>query len=78
MNRNLIELIPMGVNSILNIRDCVTKQSLVGGDGGQAIIIDMDFGRIVVANSIHFNTARYEYDVNGLLIDPIGTGQAPD
>ena len=46
-----------------------------GGFGGQAILIDMDNSRIVVLNSVHYNSKKFKYSVKKLLIDPIKKGK---
>ena len=46
-----------------------------GGFGGQAILIDMENSRIVVLNSVHYNSKRFKYSVKKLLINPIKKGK---
>ena len=47
----------------------------MNGYGGQAILIDMENSRIVVLNSLHYNNAKYKYNVKKLLINPIKKGK---
>ena len=47
----------------------------MGGYGGKAILIDVEDSRIVVVNTIHYNSSRFKYDHKKLLINPIKYGK---
>ena len=47
----------------------------MGGYGGKAILIDVEDSRIVVVNTIHYNSSRFKYDHKKLLINPIKHGK---
>ena len=47
----------------------------MGGYGGKAILIDVEDSRIVVINTIHYNSSRFKYDHKKLLINPIKHGK---
>ena len=42
----------------------------ISGYGGNTILMDMENSQIVVINSIHYNNAKYKYNVKKLMIEP--------
>jgi CubicO group peptidase (beta-lactamase class C family) len=47
----------------------------MGGFGGNAILIDVENSRILVINSLHYNSKQYRYNHKKLILDPIKNGK---
>ena len=47
----------------------------MSGYGGNMILIDVENSRILVINSLHYNSKQYRYNHKKLILDPIKNGK---